>query len=249
MIAADQQATHGALGVQTVGQPTLKIELVGTEALFAASGRVGLAQQLASVIERRKGEFARKTYDNLIRDIQTDFRALINPAFDTATKAAPVIGHPAVQGDVICHSLLAAPFRDGVRLVEISPVVAVEVVNESLPFIALGSGKGSADPFLGFLRKVYWGDRPPSLVEGSLAAYWTIKHAIDMKVAGVGFDVDVCVLEKVDDKFRARQLAKEELLEHQSFIAEAEAAMRAVRTKMTAPPGEGAEPVSEPPRP
>jgi len=60
-----------------------------------------------------------------------------------------------------------------------------------MPFITMGSGKASADPFLGFLRKVFWPVAPPTIQEGALAAYWTIQHAIDMKVSGVGFGVDV----------------------------------------------------------
>jgi hypothetical protein len=48
-----------------------------------------------------------------------------------------------------------------------------------MPFISLGSGKLSADPFLGFLRKVYWPTKLPTIQEGALAACWTIQHAIN----------------------------------------------------------------------
>jgi hypothetical protein len=87
--------------------------------------------------------------------------------------------------------LLAAGFKDGLKLIEITPQVAVEFMTADMPFISMGSGKASADPFLGFLRKVFWPAGLPTLQEGALAAYWTIQHAIDMKVAGVGFGVEL----------------------------------------------------------
>ena len=68
-------------------------------------------------------------------------------------------------------------------------------MTKDMPFISLGSGKMSADPFLGFLRKVYWPSNLPTIQEAALAAYWTIRHAIDMKVLGVGFGVDVFTIE------------------------------------------------------
>ena len=36
-------------------------------------------------------------------------------------------------------------------------------MTKDMPFISLGSGKMSADPFLGFLRKVYWPSNLPTI--------------------------------------------------------------------------------------
>lgn len=157
----------------------------------------------------------------------------------------------------MCGGLLAAGFKDGLRLIEITPQVGVESMTDDLPFISMGSGKLSADPFLGFLRKVYWPTKPPTIQEGALAAYWTIHHAIDMKVSGVGFGVDVFIVETVmkptgkpgkppDAIFKARKLDDAELAEHEGFMKAAEEALRAVREAMTAPPALQA-PVETPP--
>jgi hypothetical protein len=157
---------------------------------------------------------------------------------------------PAAQSDVVCHSVLATAFKDGFHLVEITPTCMVESIRGGTPFIGLGSGKNSADPFLGFLRKVYWPEKLPSLRDGELAAYWTVQHAIDMRVFGVGFAVDVFVVETVNAKARARKLNQAELVEHQSFIAAAEDALRGVRTGMIAPAADvEAGPAEVPPQP
>jgi hypothetical protein len=250
VVAADQQATHGAMGVPTVGQAVTKVQLFGGDILFAASGHAGLGQQLGSVIERRRGDFKKSPYAALIREVQTDFRALVDPAYRTAQAAAPIIGPQAAASDVVCHSVLATTFKDGFHLVEITPMCTVESIRGGTPFICLGSGKNSADPFLGFLRKVYWPEKLPTLRDGALAAYWTVRHVIDMHVQGVGFAVDVFLVETADGKPRARQLDQAELVEHQSFIAAAEDAMRGVRNGMIAPAADvEAGPPSEVPPP
>lgn len=233
VIAADRQATHGAMGQMTVGQAVTKIRIVKGDTLFASSGHHGLGQQLAGMIDDKRAEFTNQPYDKSITKLQDHLRPLINKGFETAGLAARVVGPNIAQSDAICHSLLAAPFKDGLKLVEITPQVAVECMTAQLPFISMGSGKNSADPFLGFLRKVYWPASLPTVVEGALAAYWTIKHSIDMKVLGVGFDVDVFVVEPRDNKsFIARQLDDAELAEHNDFIVASEDALRSLRSQL-----------------
>ena len=233
VIAADRQAMHGAMGQMTVGQAVTKVRIIGSHTLFASSGHGGLGQQLSAIVEGKGLQFSAVSYAQSIADLQNHFRVLVNRALQTAGLAAPLIGTPAALPDAWCGNLLAAPFRDGLKLVEITPQVAVEHMTEEIPFISMGSGKGSADFFLGFQRKIYWPTSLPTVREGALAAYWTVKHAIDMKISGVGFDVDVCVVEPKDQTFIARKLDDTELTEHTDFIEAAEDALRGVRDQMT----------------
>ena len=198
VIAADRQATHGALGQQTVGQSVTKVQVIRGEALYATSGHKGLGQQLCAIVEGKQQEFKNQGYDRNIAKLQEALRPVIDAGFQTAKHAAAVIGNAAAASDCLCGGLLAAGFKDGLKLVEITPQVAVEYLTSDMPFISMGSGKASADPFLGFLQKVYWAKNLPTIQEGALAAYWTIQHAIDMKVTGVGFSVDVFILESAE---------------------------------------------------
>jgi hypothetical protein len=122
----------------------------------------------------------------------------------------------------------------------------VEYMTPDMPFISMGSGKASADLFLGFLRKVFWPITLPTIQEGALAAYWTIQHAIDMKVSGVGFGVDVFVVEHVDKSCKAHQLEDAEVAEHAEFMRASEEAMRGVRELLTKPPETTAPPQAPP---
>jgi 20S proteasome alpha/beta subunit len=245
VIAADRQATHGAMGQQTVGQSVTKVEVVHGEALYATSGHKGLGQQLCAIINARQPEFKRQGYDRQLAKLQEAFRPFIDAGFQTAKHAAGVVGNAIAAADCMCGSLLAAGFNDGLKLVEITPQVAVEYMTKDMPFISMGSGKLTADPFLGFLRKVYWPDKLPTVQEGALAAYWTIQHAIDMKVAGVGFSVDVFTIEPSDRTLKARKLDDAEVDEHVEFIKASEAALRGVRDAIGT--SSAAQPPVEPP--
>jgi 20S proteasome alpha/beta subunit len=257
VIAADRQATHGAMGQQTVGQSVTKVQVIRDEALYATSGHKGLGQQLCAIVEGRQPEFKNQGYDRNIVKLQEAFRPIIDAGFKTASHAAGVIGHNVAASDCMCGGLLAAGFKDGLKLIEITPQLAVEYMTNDLPFISMGSGKPSADPFLGFLRKVYWPIKLPTIQEGALAAYWTIQHAIDMKIFGVGFGIDVFIVEVVskhsgkpgkppDTIFKARKLDDAELAEHEGFMKAAEEALRGVREAMIAPPAPQA-PAETPP--
>jgi hypothetical protein len=248
VIAADRQATHGTLGQRTVGQAVTKIRTIGGTGLFASSGHLGLGQQLASIVEQKQPEFMNQPYDRFIAKLQAALRTVVDPALNTARIAATgVYGASVAAGDAICGSLLAAPFKDRLHLVEITPQVAVESMSTSLPFICLGSGKGSADPFLGFLKSVFWPDLLPSVSEGALAAFWTVQHAIDMKVDGVGFDVDVFVVAKAGNSYASRQLNTAELAEHTDFINASVLSLRGLRDGLGGSSGAGE--VSCAPRP
>lgn len=244
VVAADRQATHGALGAMTVAQPVTKIAMLEGKVLFATSGPRGLGQQLTSVVENRAGQLANQKYHSSIKKVQTDIRAVLEPAFQTAGMAAGVMGQAAAN-EALCGSLLAANFKDGVKLVEFSPTGGVESSDDELVFVSVGSGKQCADTFLGFLKDIFGQDGFPTIKAATLAAYWTIMHAIKMKILGVGYNADVFVLEASSPEYIARQLSDDELLEHQGFMTEAENNLRTLVGSLS---GEGDYEGTPPPK-
>jgi hypothetical protein len=142
--------------------------------------------------------FRQNDYSIAIRRVQDHFRPIVEGAFKTAAAAAQILGQ-AAQADCICGGVLATGFRDGPKVIEITPQIAVEFLTPELSFLSMGSGKATADPFLGFLKNVFWPGRLPTVREGALAAYWTIKLATDLRVTGVGMGIDIFTLEKSDE--------------------------------------------------
>ncbi|HUK16219.1 MAG TPA: hypothetical protein VLW65_07375, partial [Bryobacteraceae bacterium] len=106
---------------------------------------------------------------------------------------------------------------------------------ESLPFVAVGSGQSIADPFLAFLRRIFWPAQLPALADGILATYWTLQHAILSTPGGVADPMQIMVLEKVNNDWRARELGVAELTEHQRAVSAAEGALRNFRASFQDP--------------
>jgi 20S proteasome alpha/beta subunit len=232
VIAADRQASHGAFGQLTVGQPATKIKVIGQDILFASSGAIGLNQQFSHIVESEHLEFKKRNYQSLVTLFQKKFRDILEPAFKTAAAARGLIGD-AAQADAICASLLAGRYKDGLMLTEISPQGGFEALSKDIPFVCLGSGKQNADPFLRFIWSIYFDGTLPNLSEGSLAAYWTVKTVIELlKSTGVGFTPDVFVLEQKGTEYIGRQLVPDELKGHDEYIYEATQALLGIRNKI-----------------
>jgi 20S proteasome alpha/beta subunit len=215
----------------TVTQSTTKITQIENDILFASSGPIGLGQQIADAIDADSNHIHLETYHQYAPKGQQKIRALMHPAWVMAAAAAPVIGG-AAQADAMCGCLLAATFRDGFKLIEISPQGGWEYLTENIPFVCIGSGKFNADPFLRYLRSVFFQDLSPNLNEAVLAAYWTVQACIDAGTNGVGMGVDVFVLDATGKKPVARQLDEADLAEAKSFVKEAEDAWRDLRDRI-----------------
>jgi 20S proteasome alpha/beta subunit len=235
VIAADQQATHGALGLATVGQAVTKTTIIADHSLYAFSGAVSMGQQFCTAMTDLHSQFKSKACNKLIPDIQAAIRKILTPAFDIANKTQPIVGQQGVHNDVVCTSLLGAHFQDGVHLLDISFNGTCEILSKQfVRFACHGSGKANADPILRFLWNVYWPKSYPTLQEAVLAAYWTVKIAIELKTPGVGFEPDVHVIEPTGrgDKTHARQVLAAELEQHDGFIDAVKQAMQGVVGKL-----------------
>src|SRR5260370_10335452 len=111
VIAADRQASHGAFGQLTVGQPATKIKVIGQDALFASSGAIGLSQQFSYIVESDHAQIKNRNYQSVVTLFQKKFREILEPAFKTASAARGLLGD-AAQADAICGSLLASRYND-----------------------------------------------------------------------------------------------------------------------------------------
>jgi hypothetical protein len=156
------------------------------------------------------------------------------------TSGAPVIGANSANSDAVCQCLLAAPFKKELHLLETTPSATIE--RKVASFVTIGSGKGNADSFLGFLKQTFWPSGQPTVRDGTLAAYWTVKHAIEQRTAGVGMGIDVFVIEAHSVGHQARHLSDSELREHDEVIAECRKALLAVREGLARKPASDTAP-------
>lgn len=111
-------------------------------------------------------------------------------------------------------------------------------------YMALGSGKLSADPFLRFLVDIFC-DGPPTVREAIFLTTWTIQHVIDTNPGGVAGPIRIAVLEKDGHAWTARELPDSEIAEHQEAVVSAGDALKAWRDTV----GSGSPPEEEAPAP
>jgi hypothetical protein len=113
-------------------------------------------------------------------------------------------------------------------------------------YIALGSGKLSADPFLRFLVDIFCAG-PPTIREAIFLTTWVIQHVIDTNPGGVAGPIRIAVLEKVADNWEARELPDDEISEHKEAVVSASDALR--RWRDTVGAGTRVVEAPEPPPP
>lgn len=235
VIGADGAATYGTLGQKTILQPTKKLTLIGNRIIVGVSGAVGLAQRICGVIEEladdqtfssQNSSSPRKPYVAM-----TTVREKLHPhliqELQISAQAAPAVGQQIAFSSAIALTLLAVPVQGVPCLFQFDQQGAPEAASDDLPFMSIGSGQAIADPFLAFLRRIFW---PPGIVpnlgDGIFATLWTLQHAIETNPGGVAKPIQIAVLKNNKAKF----LEETEYAEHYQNIEAAEGALKNYRT-------------------
>jgi hypothetical protein len=229
VLVSDGAASLGTMGQMTARQPTKKLSIVKERILAGVSGPVGLGQRFVDEIEQlsdggqlagaSSGEIARRMRAALWKHAEVEFRV--------AQVAAQIVGHEAASQSCLTGTLVAFPLGDEAVLFQFDHQCAPEEVTHDLPFAAIGGGQQIADPFLAFLRRIFWEQRKFTVADGIFAALWTVDHAIKTSPGGVAEPIQIIVLERdAAGHWSARELQDGDMREHRQAIADAEAHLR-----------------------
>ncbi len=225
VLGADGAATLGTMGLHTIVQPTAKLSLIETKAIFGFSGQVGLSQLFydracatcAAIQNIGLPEVCRRLRDSFLKDASISFQV--------AALARNVVGVVAAE-NVASQTLVALSVQGQPELIQFDYQCHPEWTTAELPFVSIGSGEAIADPFLAWIRFVFWRRRLPTLAEGRFAVYWTLTHAIRTAPGGIGPPIQMATLERTQDSLTARELSEAELKEHGEAISEYEDAIK-----------------------
>jgi hypothetical protein len=187
---------------------------------------------------------AENAFGTLCQVLASQLKLLIGSELPFMVEFAKVLGNAATSS-VMCSTLVAMPLADEARLFQFDHQGSPEEATESLPFVAIGIGEPIADPFLAFLRRVFWPASLPTVSDGTLSAVWTLDHAIRTNPGGVGGQIHVAILEAANGGWSVRELEESEVQEHIQMIQLAEDRLRTFRDVLT--PGSNEEPVPVPP--
>jgi len=214
VVGADSSATFtNAARINTIEQKTRKIQIIGGKVILAGTGSFGLGQRFTYEVENVFTKSGGIKEGEPPVEICRKLSALGIKNFSST-------GNPSGQ----YGSLLAFPCQNKFHLCEFDvPLFQPEMKTDHLWYVSMGSGQTLVDPFLGFIRKVFWRDGMPSLKEGIFATIWALQHAIELNPGGINGPIDVAILEYVNEpKIAARFLTDQEIEEHTNNINDLE---------------------------
>ncbi|MFQ5874195.1 MAG: hypothetical protein ACE5JL_10390 [Dehalococcoidia bacterium] len=248
VVGADGAATLGALGTRTVRQPMKKLTVIDERVIVGVSGPVGMQQRFVAEVEElwRVKKLSGKKPEEAMTIIREVLWKHVEPEMKAATVSAQLIGTPLAAESAISHAIVACVLKQPC-LIQYNQQCSPELASADLPFVAIGSGQSLADPFLAFLRDVFWPNRLPSVEDAIFATVWTLKHAIATLPGGVAGPIQVAAVKRVGGNWGAKILDDRELQEHDVAISAARDRLAGFREALHAEAQEAESP-PEPPR-
>ena len=227
-MGADGAATLGTIfGQNTALQPVRKLCNHADKLIIGTSGPIGIGQRVVGMIsqmwDERKfgGEVVSYQAMQLVREKIGPMLAL---ELKYAQEVAKVLGPGIAQQNSVSSAMLAVPVAREVQLYSFGCTGDPEQSTDDLPFMTTGSGQSLADPFLAFLRAVFWKQRRrPTTGDGIFATYWALRHAIRTNTGGVSDPIQMMTLQKDDrGNFHVKELDSAELEETKQAVDAAE---------------------------
>jgi 20S proteasome alpha/beta subunit len=222
VLGADGAATYAVLGQQTIRQPVKKKLRVGgsQQVVVGTSGSVGIGQRVAGEVEaiQRNGipvdgqpkKLAQTRPHEAMAALRQSIWRIVGSELEIARAASQMIGSGLPIQAAMSQSLVALLVGNEPCLFQFDHQGMPEQVTEDLPFVAIGSGQLIADPFLAFLRRIYWPTELPDVEQGVFTTVWALHHAIATHPGGVGMPIQLITFRKEDDKiWRAKEVPEQ----------------------------------------
>ena len=223
VVGADGAATYETgTGLLTVRESMSKLDIVGNQVVVGTSGTVGLGQLH---IDRVRGLFDQQTFNK-------------NGTADVLRAVHGAMTQDAHFSSMASFVILAAPVGGHSGRAELIQWAATgpEAATDDLPYFSTGSGQLLADPFLAFIRRVFWPNRSPELKEGIFAVAWTLIHSIGVAPGGIGEPIQLVTLSKgKGNQWAARMLDDQELGECREAVESIEERLPSLMSSDGAP--------------
>jgi 20S proteasome alpha/beta subunit len=220
VLAADSAVTLGSSGNHsTIRQSARKLTIFDRCGVIGVSGPVGLSQRFGAEVEEiwRRKVLSGKQPVEVLPIVGERLKVHIVPELQAAQYLRGVTGDVT---SALSTTVLAIPVAKKPRLFSFDNQGAGEMASEDVPFVAIGSGQPIADPFLAFLKRVFWKSAAPTIADGIFAATWVLDHAIETNPGGVAAPVQIVVLRGSD--CLATELKEDDLMEVRQSINIAE---------------------------
>lgn len=216
VIGADSIATvsMGSMKIMELG-PVNKIEIIEGKCISATTGSVGLAQRFNNILNEKV--VGAPPVSQAIKHVTE----ISNLAIKNFAQTPPFNRNPDIGWGF--GALYAFVSDNEYHLVEFDQINFHPEFKKDLPIVSMGCGQYIADPFLGFIWKIFLKEREITLYEGVMIAYWALKHTIAFNPGGIGGNQNIAILTKDEKKISHAQLLNhDDLQEHLNLVDEIE---------------------------
>lgn len=239
VVGADSMLTPSMGGINVGHHKGRKVHLLAGKQLFAFAGDQGQAARFQIMAD---GSHAMAgTVGHAIDFPLTLTQSLIQQFNGTG-----------IGQQINVNTLLGFEHGGDRQLCVFEGVIQPRLLDATHYYVALGSGKLSADPFLRFLVDIFCTNGPPSVREATFLTTWAIQHVIDTNSGGVDGPIRIAVMERDPmGAWQSRLLEDNEVDDQGQAVESARQSLRDWRDSLTPPEnGEKAdEGISTPPTP
>jgi len=228
VIGADDAATFASDRTPTIRASFKKIRVVDGISVISVAGTTGLLQQYEDVVSSTHGteKFQASRPVEAMNSLRDEFLQRTNAQFQVAQMLQQE--HGRRPWDSCSSEIIVATRVDGrLRLFHYDKHLAPQEVTLELPFVAIGTGQPTADPFIAHLRRIYYSEQSPDIALGVMTVAWTLKHATETGAPNVGGGRQIITLsDNNNEQTVISELSADQLQEHYEFIDRAEEMMR-----------------------
>jgi 20S proteasome alpha/beta subunit len=229
VLGADDAAIFGNDRTSTIRAAFKKIRIVDGVSALSVAGTSGLLQQYEDAVmgTHKNDAFLNSRPVEAMNMLRDEFMARTNAQFRVAQMLERELGQRA--WDSSSAEIVVATRTGGkYRLYHYDKRMSPEEITNELPFVAIGSGQQTADPFIAHLRRIYYAKQCPDIALGVMTVVWTLKHAAETGATNVGSGRQIVTLSSDGDVAIISELPDEQLQEHYEFIDRAEETMRSL---------------------
>jgi hypothetical protein len=224
VVASDSMLTPAVGGINVGHHTGIKCQVIAGPQLYAFAGDQGQAARLKYFAETMSANIAVAPH------------ALIHGVALSTAILTQLNGTGIPPKDVGMNAVVAFLHGNGCHVCVFEGALQPRLLDQNHFYVALGSGKLSADPFLRFITDTFCnGTAPPGVHLATFLATWTVQHVINVNPGGVAGPIRIAVFEQnAAGVFTARDLDPAEIDAHVAAVDDAAQALRDWRTGIQA---------------
>lgn len=219
VIGADSAVSFANPDMRTIEQPADKINIISNSIIVAGTGSVGLGQRFTHLVQNLWDKnILTGDYMEFVKKLSTEGIQDFSSTYLKTGQYGALLAFPKNKKHYLCEFSVN----------DFQP----ELKDEKMWYVSMGSSQFITDPFLGFIRDLFWQESRPNMAEGIFAVKWTLQQAIDLNPGGVKGPIKIAVLENNNSKLSARMLSEEELGQRKQNIYAMKEHIREFKNKL-----------------